>query len=304
MGPPASVYTEGGVLTQGGFIAEPGLDPTGRRTAGPLFAAFYGRLDRHTWRDAELRRAAHALFYERSLSMGWLDDRAACGGPGTGIVRAPGLWAINDAGWDHPLAKSDAGLVAWFQVEASEVVSDRPLPVRPLLKCAEDATARAGRLTLSAIQLLLPVNGIAASARPAYAPVPSILTVGWFAECDPNASTQVNISLMDDEGYLADDTRARQLMDDLGQLGQDVFGVRSFSVTDHTEIRPDGFWNEAPLPGMMAPHGLTLRGQLAEWSSDAVGWVAEVISDLLARQGLRSPLLLTAARTSVESPRS
>jgi hypothetical protein len=93
-----------------------------------MFAAFYGQLDPHPWRNPEPDRDAYALFHQRSLAMGWLDDRSAGGGSEGAMVRAPGLWAMNDAGWDHPLAIPGAGLVSWFQVEVSAVADDRPLP--------------------------------------------------------------------------------------------------------------------------------------------------------------------------------
>ena len=74
----------------------------------------------------------------------------------------------------HPLAAPAAELISWFQVEASAVPGDRPLPVRPFLRCAEDTSARVGALHLSAVQVLLPVQGLDASSRPPYATVPSM----------------------------------------------------------------------------------------------------------------------------------
>lgn len=133
----------------------------------------------HAWHDPE--HDAYQLFYQRSLAMGWLDDRGAGGGLEDRMLRAPGLWGMDDAGWNHPLAAPGAELVSWFQVDVSAVADDRPLPVQPFLRCAQDATARAGTLNLSAVQLLLPVQGLDPSSRPPYAPVPSILTVDWFA---------------------------------------------------------------------------------------------------------------------------
>jgi hypothetical protein len=39
-----------------------------------------------------------------------------------------------------------------------------------------------------------------------------------------------------------------------------------------------------------------LRGELAEWPCDALGWPAEIVADSVARLGVRSPLLLTVTR--------
>jgi hypothetical protein len=56
----------------------------------------------------------------------------------------------------------------------------------------------------------------------------------------------------------------------------------------------DSFWNGPPM------HGVVLRGDLVEWTCDAVGWLAEVIADadVAARLGVRTPLLLTVARAA------
>lgn len=51
-----------------------------------------------------------------------------------------------------------------------------------------------------------------------------------------------------------------------------------------------GSWNGPAL------HGAVLRGKLAEWSCDAIGWLAEVLADSVAQLGVRSPLLLTVER--------
>lgn len=274
-------------------IAQPGTWPTEPRTAGPMFAALYGQFSPYDWRDPESDRDPYALFYQRSLAMGWHDDRSAGGGSEEAMVRAPGLWAMNDAGWDHPLADPDAALVSWFQVEASAVPDDRPLPVRPFLRCAEDATARVGTLTLTAVHLVIPVQGLDASSRPAYAPSPSMLTVHWFAERDPRASTSVEISLNSGEGPSVAAV-ARELVDIVGELDQDVFVVRSFDVSGQTDASAvpvaDGFWNGPPMQGVV------LRGELAEWSCDAIGWTIEVIADSLAQLKLASPLLATVVR--------
>lgn len=253
------------------------------RTAGTMFAALYGELVPHAWRGAEPEHDAYSLFYQRSLAMGWLDDSAG----------APGLWAMNDAGWHHPLAAPGANLVSWFQVEASAGAGDRPLPVQPFLWCAENTTIRAGALHLSAVQVLIPVQGIDASSRPPYATVPSMLTARWFAECDPHSRTpvEVNVNSGRDQSIPA---AAKALTGHLGHLDQDVFVCRSHDVADRDAVLPppfdDSFWNGPPL------HGVVLRGELVEWSCDAVGWLAEVIADSAAQLGVRSPLLLSVKR--------
>lgn len=262
--------------------ARPGVVPGGRRSAGTMFAALYGELVPHAWRDPDSEYDAYFLFHRRSLAMGWLDD-------GSG-----GLWAMNDAGWDHPHATAGTELVSWFQVGVGAVAGDRPLPVQPFLRCAQDATARAGTLHLSAIQILLPVQGLDTSSRPPYAPVPSILTASWFAEGDPRSSTPVEVTVSSGRDPLIPAV-AEQLTDHLRRLEQDVFDCKSHNIAGRDAVLPppfdDGFWNGPPL------HSLVLRGDLAEWSCDAVGWLAEVVADSAARLDVRSPLLLTAMQT-------
>ncbi|NEA62336.1 hypothetical protein [Streptomyces sp. SID12488] len=150
-----------------------------------------------------------------------------------------------------------------------------------------------GTLRLSAVQILMPVDGLDASSRPPYATVLSMRTVDWFAERDPRARTlvEVGVSSGRDPSVLA---VAKQLTDDLGCLGQDVFVCESHDVTGGGVTEPalappfhDSFWNGP------AVHGVVLRGELAEWSCDAIGWLAEVVADSAARLGVRAPLLVT-----------
>ncbi|WP_043677185.1 hypothetical protein [Streptomyces xylophagus] len=258
---------------------QPGIAPTTPPTAGTLFAALYGELTPHAWHDPE--HDAYQLFYQRSLAMGWLEEQTAGG---------PGLWAMNDAGWGHPQAAPGAGRVSWFQVEAGPVPAERPLPVQPFLRCAQDVTARIGTVRLSAVQVLLPVQGIDSAARPAYAAVPSMPTVDWFGERDPAARTPVDVHINSGRDPVIPAV-ARQLAQDLRDLEQSVFTFGDDDVTVRGDVRPplfhDSFWNGPPL------HGMTLRGELAEWSCDAVGWLAATVADCAARLGVRSPLLFT-----------
>lgn len=276
--------------------AQPGMVPASRRTAGTMFAALYGELVPHAWHDPESEHDACSLFYQRSLAMGWLDDRATGvrgGGSEDRALGAPGLWAMNDAGWDHPLAAPGAELISWFQVEASAVVGDRPLPVQPFLWCAENTTARVGTLDLSAVQVLMPVPGIDASSRPPYATVPSMRTIHWFAERDPRSRTLVEVSINSGRDPSIPAV-AKQLADHFGHQDQDVFVCRSHDVAGRDAVLPppfdDSFWNGPPM------HGVVLRGELVEWSCEAVGWLAEVVADSVAQLGVRSPLLLTVTR--------
>jgi hypothetical protein len=259
-----------------------------------MFAALYGGLVPHAWRDPDSENDAYSLFHQRSLAMGWLDDRSAGDDFEDHMLRAPGLWGMNDAGWDHPLAVAGSQLISWFQVEASAVPGDRLLPVQPFLRCAQDTTALAGTLSLSAVQILLPVQGLDALSRPRHAPLPAMQTIQWFAERDPRSRTSVDVSINSGRDPSIPAV-AKQLTDHLGHLEQDVFIPRSHGVPSHDAVLPppfeDGFWNGPPL------HGLVLTGELAEWSCDAIGWLAELVADAAAQLGVHTRLLVTVTKT-------
>ncbi|MEU3708531.1 hypothetical protein [Streptomyces catenulae] len=275
--------------------AHPGIAPTGHRTAGTLFAALYGELIPHPWHDPE--HDAYQLFHQRSLAMGWLDDRsgvAAEADPGRRAAVAAGLWAMNDAGWSHPGAAPEPPLIAWFQVEAGAVAADRPLPVQPFLRCAEDTTARIGTVRLSAVQLLLPLQGLDPAARPPSAQLPSLQTADWFGACGPRSRTPVTVRI--DSGRSPSlPAVAPQLVQRLGRWEQSVFayGASDLVAVGGAPVPPfdDSFWNGPP------GHGVTLTGDLVEWSGEAVGWLAEAVADSAAALGVRTPLLVTVTRS-------
>lgn len=267
--------------------ARPGVAPGACGTAGAMFAALYGGLRPHPWWGPESEHDAYQLFLQRSLAMGWLDERAS------GAEGGSGLWAMNDAGWGRPPGAPGAEPVSWFQVEASAVAGARPLPVQPFLRCAQDVTERIGALRLTAVQVLLPVQGIDAAVRPPWAAVPSMQTPEWFGPCDPGARTAVKVRV-DSGRDTAVPAVAAQLARDLGRLEQEVFtGVRQDEApVEGLPLPPfdDRFWRGPPL------HGVTLGGELAEWSCEAIGWTAETVADSAARLGIRTPLLITAVR--------
>ncbi|MEV0486351.1 hypothetical protein AB0I69_37875 [Streptomyces sp. NPDC050508] len=171
------------------------------------------------------------------------------------------------------------------------MTAERPLPVQPFLRHAQDVTARIGTVRLAAVQVLLPVQGIDPAARPAYAAVPSLRTVEWFGERDPAARTPVDVRINSGRDPVIPAV-ARQLVQDLRDLDQGVFtcGDHEVTVRGDALLPPpfrDSFWTGPPL------HGTTLRGDLTEWSCDAVGWPAVAVADCAARLGVRSPLLFT-----------
>lgn len=262
----------GSQLSEQHDVAQPGVAPTGSSTAGPMLAAFHGRLDPHPWRPPESEHDAYQLFHQRSVAMGWLDDRSSAAGDEC-ASRAPGLWAMNDAFCSarHKAAEP----FARFQVECSTPANDRPLPVQPFLRCAEDTTARIGTAHLSAMDLLLPVQGLAPISRPGNVLVPSMETCDWFGDRAPQARTPVEIIIGTGSSATAP-VLGRQLMTALANLDQELF----------LPGRKEGLDADRP----------TFPGELAEWSCDAIGWLAATIADSAAHLGVRTPLMLTVAR--------
>ncbi|GAA3761392.1 hypothetical protein GCM10022225_53790 [Plantactinospora mayteni] len=281
--------------------ARPGLAPGARSPVGTMFAALYGELTPHPWRDPARDRDAYALFYDRSLAMDWLDDVGGVvlitdAGIKERATGAPGLWGMNDAGQDHPLAAPDASLVAWFQVGVEPLPADRPLPVQPFLRCAGDVAARIGALDLRAVQVLLPVQGLdPSSSPPEYAGMPSLRTAGWFGDADPRSRTPVRVTL--DSGRAPSITSAAPLIRErIGGLEQDVFECESYSLADHDPLATAPPFDDRSWNGP-SRHRATFHGTLAEWSLDTLGWLGGFLADLSAGQGVSTPLLLTATRS-------
>lgn len=270
-------------MPERGTIAQPGQAPAVEPTAGAMVAALYGQLTpRPGWPDD---LAAHALFYNRSLAMGWLDESSDGTGP-------RGLWAMNDAGWQHPRGEHDTGLISWFQVDATTPPSDRPLPIQPFLRCACDATAQAGAVELSTIQILAPAQGLDSRRWPPYVPLPALRTKDGLPTADPATITPVSITISSGT-HQGIEAAAPHLAAGLQRHAGDVVRLLDRSG-DPTQIslRPpfdDSFW-DGP-----ARYQLTLAGELA-WSPEYVGWVAELVADLSAQFLIKAPLLVTVTR--------
>jgi hypothetical protein len=257
--------------------AEPAALP-GVRAARTLYAALYGEFVAHP-RPA-LSQDAYSLFYARSAAMGWLTP-AREGELG-------GLWGMNDA---------EAGLssAAFFQVTLTEPAEGRLLPVQPFLACAGDVMARLGTLRLDAVKVLLPEHDADADAQ--FASPSSMRTsralldaLNWFGDCDPRQRVPARITL---DG-LADPsigTAAPALWQWVREINQEVFDCESWSEDDHLVLPP-----ATTFEGEGDHHRVTFRGTLAEWSLDALGWLATFLADLSARHGVRTPLIVTADR--------
>jgi hypothetical protein len=262
-----------------------------------LFAALHGELALHPWRDPRVASSdAYSLFVARSSAMGWLAE-AAENAPG-------GVWGMNDA-WQGQGSDSQPSRIASFQVSLIEPVpAGRPLPVQAFLSCAGDVVARIGTLRLQAVQVLLPVQSLDASAG-ASSRVNAVMTLvqdaGWFADCDPHLRTEVRVTLAGGQDS-AIRSAAPEMLQSMQGFKQDVFSCDSFSLTDDDDmvLKPaviDELWLGP------AHHWATFRGTLAEWSMDALGWLAAFLADASSRHGVSTPLMLRASRCGASSSR-
>ncbi|SDJ88245.1 hypothetical protein SAMN04487820_102508 [Actinopolyspora mzabensis] len=283
-------------MTDSGEEPSPGVAPDSSGPVGTVFAALYGELEPHPWREPDAEQDLYALFHARSQAMGWLHDigtsaRKTATGQLTDVrqVGATGLWGMNDAGLEHPLSDPEAPLAAWVQVGVRPLTEERPIPVQPLLRCVGDAVARIGTLRLRAVQLLLPVQCLdpAASRMP-----PSLFTAEWFLSGAPGGELPVRVTL--DSGQDPSLPEAVPgIRERINRQNQEVFVCRTHSPDGHEPLalRPpfgDHLWNGPSL------HRTTFHGTLAEWSLDALGWVGGFLADLSACQGVDTPLVLTA----------
>ncbi len=257
-----------------------------------MFAALFGELASRPRPDVAGERSqdAYSLFYGRSAAMGWL-TRAEEGATG-------GLWGMNDAE-AGPAPGPRPQRVAWFQVVLTGPFPGGLLPVQPFLACAGDVVARLGALRLAAVQVLLPERdppeeGYLASPSGMRVAWPLLDTPDWFADCDPQLRSSVRVTL-DGGPDPSMHAAAPAVLRWVQQVRQDVFACESSSLADddHLILRPIPF--EAPTSDAVH-HRVTFRGTLAEWSLDALGWLAAFLADGTSRHGVSSQLMFTADR--------
>ncbi len=255
---------------------------------GPMLAVLHGELEPHPWRDPSEAADAYGLFYARSEALGWLTPAHAC---------APqGSWAMNDAGQpEDPSAWLPQ--IAWFQVQVTHPLHPaRPLPTQAFLNCIDDVMARMGMLNLKAVQLLLPLPNLGDPARHSSIEALGVLlqAARWLTDGPPSRSTHVRVTL--DSGQdPAIITAAPHMREYMQELRQNAFLMSSAAgiEQDAPVLEPavqDDAW-AGPSKYRAAFHG-----SLAEWSLDAVGWLAGFLSEVAARQGVHTPLLFTAIK--------
>lgn len=264
-----------------------------------MFAGLFGDLVPHPRADAPevVSQDAYSLFYARSSAMGWLTP-AVEGASG-------GLWGMNDAG-SAPGSGAQPSRAAFFQVVLTEPDLAKLLPVQPFLACAGDVMARLGTFRLDALQVLLPErdadeDALFWSSREMRAAKSLLYASNWFGDRAPRLRAPVRVTL---DGGPDPSVRAvaPSVLRWVQGLRQEVFVAGSLSLADddHLTLRPVPFEDPA---SPAVHHRVTFGGTLAEWSLDALGWLAAFLGDGLSRHGVRTRFMLTADRTATERGR-
>jgi hypothetical protein len=258
----------------------------GTRVAKSMYAAFYGELAPHA-PLGECSQDAYSLFYARSAAMGWL-TAAAEGATG-------GFWGMNDAE-AGPGSEPQPQPVAWFQVTLSWPTPDGVVPVQPFLSCAGDVVARLGTLRLEAVQVLLPgphppVRGDFSSPSGMRVARPLLDARNWFGDCDPGRRAPARVTLDGPDPSLR--AAAPAIAQWVQEVEQDVFACDSISLADDDHLILRSTPLDERLPGTYH-HRVTFRGFLAEWSLDALAWLAAFLADVSSRHGVSTPLMLAA----------
>ncbi|WP_160163232.1 hypothetical protein, partial [Nitrolancea hollandica] len=225
-----------------------------------MYVALYGRLALHPWRGPAAESDTYSLFSARSSAMGWLTE-AREGASG-------GFWGMNDAEV-NPNSGLPPSRVAWVQVGVTNLMADsRLLPVQPFLACVGDTVGRMGTLELHAVQVVLPVDRLRASARAASPWDVALVLVQdtkWFADIPPHARAQVQVTLNGGPNP-AIRSAAPEMFRWMQSINQDIFVGTSFSVSDDEALVPEAAFigefaqDEFPAWWKPGPHQATFHG--------------------------------------------
>jgi len=253
-----------------------------------MFAELYGALALHSLPEGRTRSEdAYSLFYRRSAAMGWLTPSR----PG----ELGGMWGMNEAEV-APASGPDRSRVAWFQVVRTHTAPDG-VPVQAFLACIAQVIERMADLRLDAAQFLLPADPVGrgqAASREGFRTAESLLEgARWFADVQPSRRAPVRVTV-DGGAAPAFREQAEVVARWLGGLAQDVFVYESVSLEepDHLVLGPMAVgWQ------LESHNRVTFCGTLAEWSLDAIGWLAAFIADGAIRNGVSSQLGFAVERT-------
>lgn len=222
---------------------------------------------------------AYSLFHARSSALGHLVE---------GDRSAGGLWGMNDAGVD---AGTGLGAVAWFHVAVAAAAS--PPPVQAFLSCVADVLERVGVGDVRAVEVLLPLHGVPADTGRRRESARLIQEAGWFSDVPSIRAATVSFALA--AAGTARTAAFRAALHDWARRPRQPVVRWDASPGPATPPTfapavPTHLFTTAPGPAVTA--GATI----AEWSLDAIGWVAASAADELAAAGVNEPTLLTVVR--------
>jgi hypothetical protein len=251
-----------------------------------LFAGLYGSFEPHPRIDPDAD--AYSLFVSRATAQRWLSFNAAA--PSATYTRQ-GLWAMHDAGQDWT---GQPARIAWYQVG---VHPGRPLPIQPLLTCAEDSLTRVGTIDLQTVQLLLPIQATADAG-------PDLATAArQFLSANPETAHPIVVTLDSGESSEIPD-RADEILTALTAIkrtGFDVHEARTIDDPAALHALTHRLLGQAPpivdeLWLGEGHHAITFTAILPEWSLDAIAWFAEAVVEACRRNSVQTTVLTTVGR--------
>jgi hypothetical protein len=210
-------------------------------------------------------------------------------------INRGGSWVeVGPAGRNRvkPAAARPTGRLRGSSVSAplptESVYVRRPIPVEPLLVCTGDALNRIGTLSLTAVQLLLPVQASGSAESQLMS------TVKWFGTSDPAARATVRITLDIGEGEGLRPL-ARELLALVHARHTGPFVIESLSSDDTVAVDPQPPVVDDRWRGQVRSP-VTFEATVPEWSLDAVGWLVALFADVCRHVGVETSVLVGVAR--------
>ena len=153
-------------------------------------------------------------------------------------------------------------------------------------------------------QILLPERGqpsAGQAASPSGQRLASSLidAANWFDHRSPDRLARIRVTL-DGGPDPAVSSAVSDLAERLRGLRPSVFTCESWSLDqeDHLIMWPAPFDADDSYPH----HRVSLLGTLPEWSLDSLGWLAAMLSDVITRQGITSPIMFSADKAAGPGP--
>ncbi|WJV48074.1 hypothetical protein [Streptomyces flavofungini] len=255
-----------------------------------VVVGLHGVLRTHPWLDPAENAADDVLFlavdragaYGWQTVSGWLHE----GGEVT-ASHEPTAWAHEEVGGDWT---QDGGVrrLAWL---GAGVLTDPPrpgLPVRPIALVLSETLARAGAVTFTGLDALLPLG---ATARPTA--FHQVELAPWFELADPAARYEVvvTVACRPGDGGVGDGPTLCEAVRDRAQ--------GALEVSDPVAAGADLPGLDLDLDASLHTEGMSevLRFTcgVREWSPDVAVWLVELVEEALQEAGRTGPVVVTAS---------